>query len=120
MNCCAEERGESGAGSGGEGFKAVYNRMWCPGVCLESVIPVSGNSGSFLPPPCTFLATWILYSLCFIKTQMRCCYLFSTAGILTKELFEITIFILTPNFLVSLTDWLDTSDLLLAGIGYPV
>lgn len=63
---------------------------------------------------------WILYALCFIKTQMRCCYLFSTTGILTKELLEITIFILTPNFLVSLTDWMDTGDLPLAGVGYTV
>lgn len=47
MNCCAEEQGESGAGSGGVGLKVVYNRMWCPGVCLESVIPIAGNSGSF-------------------------------------------------------------------------
>lgn len=44
MNCCAEEQGESAPGSGGMGFKVVYNRMWCPGVFLESVIPVSGNS----------------------------------------------------------------------------
>lgn len=40
-----------------------------------------------------------LFSLCFIKTEMRCCYLFSTTGILTKELLEITIFILTADFL---------------------
>lgn len=39
-----------------------------------------------------------LFLLCFIKTHMRCCYLFSTTGILTKELLEITIFILTANF----------------------
>lgn len=44
MNCCAEEHGERGAGSGGVGVKVVYNRMWCPGFYIESVIPVSGNS----------------------------------------------------------------------------
>lgn len=105
MNCCAEEQGESAPGSGGMGFKVVYNRMWCPGVFLESVIPVSGNSEIenffffFLPPAVTFLVTWIPYSLCFIKTQMRRCYLFNTTGILTKELLEIAIFILTADFL---------------------
>lgn len=105
MNCCAEEQGESGAGSGGVGFKVAYNRMWCPGVCLESVIPISGSSGSFFP--LHFVHFWprgyFMLSLCFIKTQMRC-YLFSTTGVLTKELLEITVFIITPNFLVSLTD----------------
>lgn len=119
MNCCAEEQGESRAGSGGVGFKVAYSRMWCPGVW--SVIPVSGNSGSLFPSTLyIFGHVDTLCSLCFIKTQMRCCYLFSTTGIPTKELLQITIFILTPNFLVSLTDWLDTSDLPLAGVGYTV
>lgn len=109
MKCCAKEQGESGAGSGGVGFKVVYNRMWCPGVCLESVISISGNSEMKKK---FFLASTLyifghmdtLFSLCFIKTHMRCCYLFSTTGILTKELLEITIFILTANFLW-VTSW---------------
>lgn len=40
-----------------------------------------------------------LFSRCFTKPQMRYCYFFSTPGILPKELLEITIFILTANFL---------------------
>lgn len=108
MNCCAEEHGESGAGSGGVGFKVVYNRVWCPGVHLESVIPISGNLEiqkiSFASTLYIFGYIDTLFSLCFIKTQMSCCYLFSATGILTKELLEITIFILTANFL-GVTGW---------------
>lgn len=100
--------GESGAGSGGVGFKVVYNRMWWLRFYLESVISISGNSEiqkkSFASTLYIFGHTDTLFSLCFIKIQMRCCYFLSTTGILTKELLEITIFILTANFL-GVTGW---------------
>lgn len=51
---------------------------------------------------------------------MRCSYLLSETGVLTKELLKITISFLMPNFLVSLTSWMDASNLVLAGTGYTV
>lgn len=66
------------------------------------------------------LTTWILYSVHVLYTQMRCSYLLSETAVLTKELLKITISFLMPNFLVSLSSWMDASNLVLAGIGYTV
>lgn len=63
------------------------------------------------------LAMWILYSVQFQHTQMRCRYLVSELGILTVELLKITIPFLTPDFLKSLAGHWSPR---VAGLGYTV
>lgn len=98
----------------------IFSKTWCLGVCLRSIISVSEKSGSFLPLHLVCFWPHGYFILYMFYTHRWDAVIFSETGILTKELLKITISFLTPNFLVSLTSWMDTSNLVLAGVGYTV
>lgn len=115
MNCRAEEGGDNGGGGGGWGLSVDFQQD----AVSRSLFQSLENQVLFCPST-LYVFGHIDISVHVSYAQMRCSYLFSETGIFTKELVKIMFSFLIPNFLVSLTCWMDTSNLAWAGVGYTV